>query len=135
MKMLVYAENPQELPYYAGESMGNLFSDIIDSSYAGAVALKRFQVQGEYCYVTVDVYMEDIYDNGKRIFEKRDTLRMYLRKNIRKPIDYNFSIERIQCKNCGSSFNAAMQRDCPNCRTKYEIGDDDWAVLKIVKIK
>lgn len=135
LKMLVYAKDPQELPYYVGEPLGNLFSDIIDSSYSGAVALKRFQVQGEYCYVTVDIYMEDIYDRGNRIFEKRDTIRMYLQKSIRKPIDYNFSIERIQCKNCGGSFNAAMRRACPNCGSRYEIGDDDWVVLKVVKIK
>lgn len=135
LKMLIYAKDPQELPYYVGGSLGNLFSDILDSSYAGAVALKRFQVRGEYCYITVDVYMEDIYDKGSRIALKRDTVRMYLQKNIRKPIDYNFSIERIQCKNCGSSFNAALRRTCPNCGSRYEIGDDDWTVLKVVKIK
>lgn len=135
LKMLVYAKDARELPYYAGEPFGNLFSDIIDSSYTGAVALKRFQVRGEYCYVTMDIYMDDIYDKGGRIFEKRDTIRMYLQRNIRKPIDYNFSIERIQCKSCGSSFNAAIQRACPNCGSRYEIGDDDWIVLKVVKIK
>lgn len=97
LKMLVYSEKPQEVPYYVGEPFGNVFSDIIDSSYTGAVALKRFQVQEEYCYVTVDIYMDDIYD-------------------------------------CGSSFNAAIQRSCPNCQTRYEIEDDDWTVLNIIKM-
>lgn len=135
LKMLIYSKNPQELPYYVGEPFGGLFSDILDSSYTGAVALKRFQVQEEYCYVTVDVYMDDIYDCESRIHEKRDTFRLFLKKNIRKPIDCNFSIERIQCKSCGSSFNAAIQRNCPNCGTRYEIEDDDWTVLNIIKMK
>ena len=61
LKMLVYSEKPQEVPYYVGEPFGNVFSDIIDSSYTGAVALKRFQVQEEYCYVTVDIYIWMIF--------------------------------------------------------------------------
>lgn len=133
LKMIIYAEDAKEIPNYTGEPLGNLFSDIVDASYTGAVALKQFQVRNDYCYVTADVYMENIYDNGSRIYDKNDTVRICLCKNIRKPINLHFSIQRIQCKGCGSSFDAARQRNCPSCGKKYEMEDDDWIVTKIQK--
>lgn len=133
LKMIIYSKDAKELPNYVGEPVGNMFSDIVDASYTGAVALKQFQVRNDYCYVTADVYMEDIYDNGSRIYDKNDTIRMYLCKNICKPMNLRFSIQRIQCKGCGGSFDAARQRTCPSCGKRYEIEDDDWIVMKIQK--
>ena len=131
IKMIIYSKNPSDLPYYEGESLGSRFLNVIESSYAGAVALKRYGVQGDYCYVVVDVYLENLYDNDSRIKIKKDKVRVELRKNIRKPIDISFSIEKIQCKSCGASFNAARMRNCPHCGTRYEIGDDDWVITKL----
>ena len=131
LKLIIFSENADRLPYYEGEPLGDRFLNVIESSYAGAVALKKYGVQGDYCYVTVDVYLDDLYDDGSRIKTKRDKIRMELRRNIRKPIDMNFSIEKIQCKNCGASFNAARMRNCPHCDTEYEIGDDDWIITKL----
>ena len=131
LKTIIYSGDPSNLPYYEGEPMGSRFLNVIESSFAGAVALKRFTVQGDYCYVTVDVYLENLYDKGNRIETKGEKVRVELRRNVRKPIDINFSIERIQCKSCGASFNAAKMRSCPHCGTRYEIGDDDWIITKI----
>jgi len=133
LKMILYSKDAQELPNYVGEPVGHLFSDIVESSYTGAVALKQFRVEGENCLVTVDVYMEDIYDTKGRMCSKNDTFRIYLRKNISKPVDFHFSVKKIHCKGCGGSFDATKQRTCPSCGRKYEIEDDDWVVLKIQK--
>lgn len=133
LKMLVYAEDAAKVPYYVGEPLGNMFSDIVDSSYSGAVALKHFQVQGEWCYVTVEVYMEDVYDNGKSMYTKNDRFRILLCKNISKPIDMHFSIKKIHCKGCNTSFDATKQKTCPSCGKTYEIDGDDWVVVKIEK--
>lgn len=133
LKMILFSDNAQELTYYAGPSLGDMFSNIVDSSYAGACALKNFTVQGDYCYVTVDAYMEDIYDDGKRIKKHDEKFRITLCKNIRKPINLHFSIQALQCKNCGSSFNATKQKCCPSCGTKFELMDEDWVVTKILR--
>lgn len=133
LKMIVYAEDAQELPNYAGGPVGDLFSDIVEASYSGAVALKEFWVKDGNAYVTVDVYMEDIYEKNGRVFEENDTFRMQLRKNITKPVDFNFSIKKIQCKSCYSSFDATKQKTCPSCGVEYLVGDDDWVVMEIRK--
>lgn len=133
LKMIIYSPNPNDLPFYVGEPLGSRFLNVIESSYAGAVALKRYGVQGDYCFVSVDVYLENLYDNGSRIEMKKEKVRVELRRNVRKPIDINFSVERIQCKSCGASFNAAKMRNCPHCGTRYEMGDDDWIITQIDK--
>ena len=131
IKTIIFSERPDDLPYYGGGALGSRFHDVVESLYSGAVALKQYRVEGDFCYISTDVYLENLYDNGSRIHTKKDTIRVELRKNIRKPIDINFSIERIQCKSCGASFNAARMRNCPHCGTRYEIGDDDWMITKL----
>lgn len=133
LKMILYSEDARELPNYEGGPVGDLFTDIVESSYTGAVALKQFQVEGENCYVTVDVYMEDFYDDGRRVYSKNDRFRVYLHKNISRPVDFHFSIKKIHCKSCGASFDATKQKICPSCGRKYEIEDDDWVIEKIQK--
>lgn len=133
LKMILFSDNADELTCYSGQPLGDMFTNIIESSYAGACALKRFIVQGDYCYVTVEAYMEDIYDNGKRIYDRDEKFRITLCKNIRKPINLHFSIQAMQCKSCGSSFNATKQKCCPNCGTAFELMDEDWVVTKIEK--
>jgi len=133
LKMIIFADNPGELPYYDGSELQNTFSDIVDASFSGAVALKAFAVQEGNAYVTVDVYMEDFYEKKRRVYRRNDVYRMKLRKNIAQPVDFNFSIKKIHCKNCDVSFDATKIKNCPNCGTEYQVGDDDWVVLEVKK--
>ena len=132
IKMIIYSEHANDLPYYEGKDLGNRFLNVIESSYAGAVALKRYGLQGDYCYVMTEVYLENLYDESGRIVTRKDKICAELRRNIRKPIDLNFSIEKIQCKSCGASFNAARMRNCPYCGTRYEMDDGDWVITRLV---
>lgn len=134
MKMILFSESPENLPYYVGEPIVNTFSDIVDSTFTGSVALKKFKVEEEFCNVTVDVYTENVLDVGNRLRRKEEVFRVVLRKNVRTPIDMQFSIKKIQCKGCGASFDATKQRNCPTCGRVYEIGDDDWVVISIKRL-
>lgn len=133
LKMMIFSDNVQELPIYEGGPVKVQFENIVESTYTGAVALKSFRVQQRYCYVIVDVYMEDIYDTGNRMYSRDDKFRLYLRKNINTPMNMLFSVKQIQCKGCGSSFDATRQRNCPSCGRKFELGEEDWVIFKIEK--
>jgi len=133
LKMIIFADGTGELPYYEGGELPDIFSDIVDASFSGAVALKDFAMQDGNAYVTVDVYMENFYERKGRVHRRNDVFRMKLRKNISKPVDFNFSIKKIHCKNCDASFDATRQKNCPNCGTEYQVGDDDWVVLEVQK--
>lgn len=130
LRMIIYAKDAQELPIYTGKGVGELFSDIVDSHMVGPLALKKFQVEGDYCYVTVEAYMDVVYATG-RIRKKREKFRLELRRNVTTPMQVNFSITKIHCKSCAASFDATKQRTCPNCDTRYEVSDEDWVVLSV----
>lgn len=131
LKMILFAEDVQELAQYEGSQSGELYPDIVDATFAGAIALKKFEVVGDYAELDVDAYVEVMRDKEWRIGRKVEKYRMHLRRNIRVPIDYHFSINKIQCKNCAGSFDATKYKTCPSCGTKYDIGDDDWVVTSI----
>lgn len=133
LKMIIYAEHPEELPYYEGDKLPDDLSDIVDASFSGAVALKQFTMQEGNAYVTVDVYMENFYERNGRVYRRDDVFRMKLCKNITKPVDFNFSIMKIHCKSCNASFDATKIKNCPSCGTEYQVGDDDWVVLEVQK--
>ena len=43
------------------------------------------------------------------------------------------SIHKIECKNCGSSFDAAREKHCPFCKSEYDISDYDWVIKEFRK--
>lgn len=135
LKMIILAEDASILPNYVGAPVGSRFHNIVDTTYAGATALKQFNVQNGFCYVTVDVYMEDTYDNGGRISVRNNTFRVSLCRNVTKPINFYFSIKKTQCRSCGASFDATKQRNCPNCGSRYDVGNDDWVVTAVRRLK
>lgn len=134
LRILMYAKDVQAVPFYTGEPVGDSFADIVDAHFRGALGLKSFKVEGDYCYATVDAYMDVLYAKG-RVRKKKDVFRLVLRKNITTPLDVNFSISKIHCKSCAASFDATRQCNCPSCGTKYEVMDEDWVVMSVEKKK
>lgn len=135
LKMILFADNPSDLPIYIGKPLGNMFENIVDVLYTGVLGLKTFTVNGDFCEVSVNVFLDNLYDNGNRIFQRRDKYRVWVRKNINHPINMNFSIRHLQCKNCGVSFDATKEKHCPNCGTEYDLSTEDWVVTKIVRMR
>ena len=130
--MILYSEDSTQLPNYVGAPLGDKFQDIVESSYTGAVGLKGMKIQDGWCYVTVNVHMEDIYERNGRISSKNEFFRVELKKDLSRPVDYHFSISKVQCKHCGSSFDAARKKYCPSCGNAYKLTDEDWLITKIV---
>lgn len=133
LKMIIFSNELSDLPVYAGEPLGNLFEDVVDVFYTGAVGLKNFRVEEDFCFVTVNIFLDNLYDNGKRIFQKRNKYCVQVKRNIRKPVNMHFSIKHLQCKGCGASFDATKERYCPGCGKAYDLGDEDWIVTSVVK--
>lgn len=132
LKTVLFAEDPRTLPFYGGQGSGD-FLNIVDSQFTGATSLRDFRVVDGICYVTVDVCLDDLYDTGSRVREKRDWFRMEMYRDVSKPIDLHFSIHSIQCGGCGGSFDAVRHRTCPHCGRPYELQDLDWMVQNIRK--
>lgn len=135
LKMILFADNPSDLPIYTGIPLDNMFENIVDVLYTGVLGLKTFTVNGDFCEISVNVFLDNLYDNGNRIIQRRDKYRVWVSKNIRRPINMNFSIRHLQCKGCGVSFDATKEKHCPNCGTEYDLATEDWVVTKIVRMR
>ena len=128
-RIMIFCSDYSNLAIYEGPAMENQNKDIVDVQYNGAVKLNSYSVKGAYCYLDIVVYTTDTYCVGKSIRKKNEAFRMVLCKNVMNPPDYGFSVGKVQCKNCGASFDATREHNCPYCNSAYHLGDDDWVVL------
>ena len=133
VEMILFSDNPDDLPIYCGEPLNHKFDDIVYSRYMGAVDVVHFNVVEDYCNIQADVYMTNYHYDGNKIKRSDDVIAVKLSRNIKKDIDLNFSIKAIQCPNCGGSFDASKHAICPYCDTKFDIRDEDWFVTAIKK--
>ncbi len=133
LKSIMYANAPEDLPLYVGEPLKDAFKDVVDIVFTGAVGFKAFQVTGPYCFVTTEVFLDVLRDGEGNIKEKREKYTVFVKKNITLPINYVFSIRHLECKSCGTSFDATKQKCCPSCQSLYDVADDDWVITRIIK--
>lgn len=134
LKMIIFTDNLSELSIYEGAPLDGMFDDVIDVFYTGALGLKNFRVEGDFCYVTVTVFLDNLYDNGEQIYQKRNKYCIQVKRNFKQPVNLHFSIQRLQCKNCGASFDATKQKHCPNCDSVYHLENEDWVITDVKKI-
>ena len=132
LKMILFARDPQELPFYLGGPLDDHFQDLVDVIFRGAMGYKGMKEKDGYLYVTVDVFLENAYvTNGKVKAGVNEKLRVTLVKNMNVPIQYNFSIKKLECPSCHASFDATKNKTCPYCGGTYRIEDTDWAVESV----
>ncbi len=134
LKVLLYSDDWDSLPVYEGRKDHETFPEIIDAVYRGAMAFNGCRFVGNYCHLDVSIYMQDLYDRGNKIHKKNDVFHLRLCKNMARPPEPGFSIKRVQCRNCGGSFDSTKIRYCPYCKGPYDMKEDDWVVLDIMKV-
>lgn len=134
LKAIMFTDNLSELAIYEGAPLDGIFDDVIDVFYAGAMGLSKFRVEGDFCFVTVAVILDNLYDNGEKIYQRRNKYIIQVKRNLSRPINMHFSIQRLQCKNCGASFDATKEKHCPSCGSAYHLEYEDWVVTQIKKI-
>lgn len=135
LKIILFTDDRSNLAVCQGKVAGDAFLDIVDIAYQGTTTLNSCQVEGKYCYLDINLFMSDIHDGGSKIFKKNDIFRMKLCKDITKPENYGFSIRKVQCRDCGGSFDAVRIRYCPYCGREYDLKEDDWVVLDLEQVK
>lgn len=134
LKIIIFTDDRNGLAIYDGPLENCSFDNLIDAQFDGAVSLKGSRIEGQYCYLDLNVYMTDVYCSGDKLHRKPDLFQIGLCRNISRPVDYGFSIKQVNCKNCGGSFDATRERFCPYCNSRYDLREDDWIITYIKKI-
>ena len=131
IKVIVFSDNPNELPIYMGNDISNVFEDIIDMDFRGALALRKIREQDGKIIVVADAYMTNTYETDGKVKKKDESVNVVLERKTDVPFDFGFSIKKIQCKQCAGSFDATKNRICPYCNSPYQLEDMDWIVTSI----
>ncbi|MCR5120784.1 MAG: hypothetical protein K6B44_14330 [Lachnospiraceae bacterium] len=133
-KIVVFSDHDEGLPFYRGPELGSIFDDVVDVAFRGSMGCKRIKEKDDMVYVTADIYVETAHDLGRRIKVETETYRITAGRRTDIPFSTNFSITKIQCRNCGGSFNIFKSKKCPFCGSEYQAEYDDWAIYDIKKI-
>ena len=128
IKMLIFSENPEELPFYNGRALNPAFRNIVDVTSMGAVGITKMEFQNGYAVIYADVYLEDTYYRDGKVKRVNEVMTVIMRKNIERPVDMRFKITSIHCPTCAGSFDATKNKFCPYCGNPYRMEDLDWSV-------
>ena len=134
IKTAVYSKNEEELLFYKGKPLADSFKNIIDLNYGGALGLEKFKEDDNIVTVVTKAYFDVLYEENKKVSFKHQVFKATFQRRTDVPVDFNFSMTRISCPTCGSSFDATKNKFCPSCGNEYEIISDDWILTELVKM-
>ena len=84
--------------------------------------------------VYTDVFFDVLHAGEDKIKKSREVYRAVFRRRTDLPVNFNFSMTRIMCPSCATSFDATKVNICPSCGHEYDIIEDDWTLADL-KIK
>ena len=133
VKMAVYSKDESELPFYKGEPLPAEMKDIIDLNYAGIIGLKRFEEKDGYVTAEIKGYFDILTVKDNKVKFTHPVYSATFKRRTDVPVNMNFTMTRINCPTCGTSFNAMKNKCCPSCGNEYELITDDWVLVEIKK--
>lgn len=130
-RMIMLSQHPEECVQYRGPACRDRFSDIVDIQYRGGIGVRQIKRDDARVEVNLDLYLTNaLYSRGK-IKQKAEKIQVRMYHNAAFPVDRSFSIVKVQCPNCGGSFDARKEKCCPYCNQPYDAGVNDWIVTEI----
>lgn len=128
IKMAVFTEDPDNLASYQPTVRDPQFDRIVDMIYGGVMILQEAHMSGNMLFMTIRTWWCNYaYENGK--IEKRgDLIDVTIMRNVANMQAPGFSISAVGCPQCGGSFDAVRQRNCPFCGTAYHMENENWVI-------
>ncbi|WP_028506415.1 hypothetical protein [Ruminococcus sp. FC2018] len=129
-RMAVYSSDPTQLACCKCECPEKA-ADIIEADIYN-LNVNSCEINGDVCEVQTTLFLDCLHFNKKgKIVLKCDKFRMSMRKRLKKATELGFSMRAVSCPSCGASFDAYNVKECPYCRTPYELEDDDWVMTAL----
>ena len=133
-RIIAFSDDLNCVPQYKCEEKVNMFSNLIDSTYQ-MLTLDSVKEYNDNLFVLISLYMNNTYIYGNKIKHKKERIALLISHDMKFKTKINFSIKEVNCKKCGSSFDALKNISCPHCHNEYHLEEDDWIVNRINKYK
>lgn len=131
LKMILFSDDVKNLACFEGTHVPEKYSDLVDMGYQGAVTLKDIETTEDVVKLNMNVLLRNTYFVNNKIKVKDEKIMLQVAKKVSTPTYAGFSIKKIECKNCGGSFDGSHQRICPFCHSAYDMKDESWVITKI----
>lgn len=135
VKMLLFCENPKVLTIYQGSDSIEECKNIVDVQYAGAIGLRKFQIENGITYVSMELFLTNTRIKNDKLYDKDERYTVTVARRILPDYHDGFEITKVKCHYCGGSFDAMKIKKCPYCNNEYHLMDDDWTVMKLKRSK
>ena len=131
LKMTLFTDDVKNLACFEGTHVPDKYRDLMDMDYQGAVRLNDIETTEDVVKLNMSVLLLNTYFVNNKIKVKREKIMLQVAKKVSAPNDAGFSIKKVECRNCGGSFDGSHQRICPFCHNVYDMKDESWVITKI----
>ena len=129
VKLLIWGDDREKLVCLNLKHPVREFN-IVDSVYRGFMDLKFIHIENNICEVSLDIYMSDIYFDGKKFIPKEEVFNIVLKHQIPVKNDIGFEISNVTCPLCKEHFDAFTDKECSFCGKEYDTELSDWTVTE-----
>lgn len=132
LQAVLYSNDRDTLSIYEGNDDLSEFDDMIDMDYRGVFKLRDFGIRNGRVSILLEVFTDNTYAQ-KRLKRRKEQILVRMERSANAVTDTGFSIHAVRCGNCGGSFDALHERNCPYCGNEYHAADSDWVITEIRK--
>ena len=129
-RAIAFTKERDTLSIYEGDQDLSFLDSLVDIQYRGSTQLLKFKEEEGILKVKVKIFMDDLRYEG-RLRRKDENYIVSMERDVDTGRDPGFSLTKVQCRNCGASFDALHQKNCPYCGNRYRLAYDDWMITSI----
>ena len=133
LRTIAYSDDRDSLSIYSGKQDLSFMNDLIDIQYRGVLQLKGISFKEDMTQITVKAFLNNTYYTN-RIYRKDENYLLTIERQTGSLTGLGFDILKIQCPNCGGSFDALHEKNCPHCGSYYDLVHDDWVIREIHRV-
>lgn len=133
VRTIIFADDPTNIRQYVGRTLDPEFERYLNIDYGGGMGLEYAEVSYGRIVVGLSIFLQSTVDTDQGVEERLEKFLVRMEHVASFKIDPSFSIQRVNCKSCGASFNALKEKRCPYCDSLY-LPEEDWIVTKITRL-
>lgn len=132
LRAIAFTDKRDELSIYEGNEDLSFLDSLIDMQYRGVLQLLSSEVENGVIHLKLKAFMDNYRYDG-RVRRRDENYIVCVEKDVDANTDPEFSLCKVSCRNCGSSFDALHMKKCPYCGSPYKLTHDDWMITSIKK--
>ncbi|MBO4409037.1 MAG: hypothetical protein J5786_07180 [Clostridiales bacterium] len=132
IKMTAFADDPSGLAvFWSKNPVPKDFKYMVNIDYDGQMVYLGKGENDNLISIQLLVYILSFFEVKGKVFTRPDRVVVTVTKRKDALSNPAFSMHRVTCENCGSSFNAVRQKNCEYCGAPYDLKNKDWVITEI----